>query len=85
MVTELQKDPQYSAAIDEIITETTEDKFHIESFLSNVEEKKNIIGQGTLNGLNKQQFTDLADQIKQLIHDQVSIHNQNIPCICVLL
>lgn len=74
VVTKLREDPQYSAAIDEIITEITKDKFHIESFLSNVEEKKNIIGQGTLNGLNKQQFTELADQIKQLIHDQVSIH-----------
>lgn len=79
VVTKLREDPQYSAAIDEIITEITEDKFHIESFLSNVEEKKNIIGQGTLNGLNKQQFTELADQIKQLIHDQVSIHTRIKP------
>lgn len=79
VVTKLRKDPQYSAAIDEIITEITEDKFHIESFLSNVEEKKNIIGQGILNGLNKQQFTDLADQIKQLIHAQVNIHTRIKP------
>ena len=76
IVTELKKDPIYAQAIDEIIEEVTREKFNIESFLSNVEEKKTIIGRGTLNGLNKQQFEELAKKIQKLIHEQVSIHKQ---------
>lgn len=74
VVNELKNNSIYAAAIEEIKEEITESRFNIESFLSNVEEKKNIIGRGKLNGLNKEQFVELAKEIQKLIHKEVSIH-----------
>lgn len=74
VVNELKNNSMYAAAIEEIKEEITESRFNIESFLSNVEEKKNIIGKGRLNGLNKEQFVELAKEIQKLIHKEVSIH-----------
>lgn len=76
VVKDLNKNPVYSVAIDEIKAEITLSKFNIESFLTNVEEKKNIIGKGKLNGLDKSQFEELADEMQKLIHKQVSIHEK---------
>lgn len=76
VVSELKKNPKYETAIDEIVTEITREKFNIESFLSNVEEKKNIIGNGQLNGLNRKDFEELAKEIEKLIHKEVSIHEK---------
>ena len=76
VVRELKKNPVYEKAIDEIIEEITIPMFNIESFLSNVEEKKNVVGKGTLNNLDKKQFGELACEIQKLIHGQVSIHEK---------
>ncbi len=76
VVDELNKNMSYKVAIDEIIDEISEDKFNIESFLSNVEEKRHIIGNGELNGLKKKQFEELANQIEKLIHKGVSVHEE---------
>ena len=74
IVEELKQKPEYKT-IDEIIEEITKSKFTIESFLSNIEGKINIIGNGKLNGLEKKDFKALAAHIKELIHKEVSIHN----------
>lgn len=76
VVDELNKNKSYKAAIDEIRDEISKDKFNIESFLSNVEEKRHIIGNGELNGLEKVQFEELANQIEQLVHKEVSVHEK---------
>lgn len=76
VVEKLRRDPLYEKAINEIIEEITESKFSIESFLTNIEEKKNIIGKGTLNGLDKSQFQKLAGELQKLIHKEVSVHDK---------
>ncbi len=59
----------------EIIKRNGESGFHIESLLSNVEEKREIIGNGTLNNLVEKDFVELSQKIQNLIHDLVSVHN----------
>jgi len=51
--------------------------YNIEALLSNIEDKIRIIGDGTLNGLNKKDFEDLAKKIKTEMHDIVSIHTKH--------
>lgn len=48
--------------------------FNVETLLSNVEEKINIVGKGSLNGLDKPNFIALCDQIKQCILKEVAVH-----------
>ena len=48
--------------------------FNVETLLSNVEEKINVVGKGSLNGLDKPNFIALRDQIKQCILKEVAIH-----------
>ena len=48
--------------------------FNVETLLSNVEEKINIVGKGSLNGLDKPNFIALRDQIKQCILKEVAVH-----------
>ncbi|MDR2131642.1 MAG: SIR2 family protein [Odoribacteraceae bacterium] len=62
-------------ALDQIKTELTEEKYNIEYILSNVIQKKEIIGEGTLNGLNKTEFEELETQIKKSIKEKVSVHH----------
>lgn len=73
--TELKKVSEFNIAIDEIKQEIGEDKFNIETLLTNIEEKRNIIGNGQLNGLDKAMFDTLAEKIKDNIRDIVSVHN----------
>jgi hypothetical protein len=74
---ELLKDVSYKIAISEIKEEigTT---YTIETLLSNIESKYQIIGKGKLNGLDKSQFERLRKEIKDKIRDAVSIHKSNI-------
>ncbi|MDR0515959.1 MAG: SIR2 family protein [Fibromonadaceae bacterium] len=65
----------YTNAIEEIKQELRE-KFTVETFLSNIEQKSQIIENGTLNGLKKVQFVELAEEIKKLIKERVSIHEK---------
>lgn len=48
--------------------------FNVETLLSNVEEKINIVGKGSLNGLDKPNFIALRDQIKQCFLKEVAVH-----------
>lgn len=78
VMTDLCKEEKYEKAVLEIKQEIIERKgkegFHIESLLSNIEEKKEIIGKGILNGLNEEDFANLSQKIQDLIHDIVSVH-----------
>ena len=50
------------------------EKFNIESILSNLEQKYEILGNSTLNGLNKQDYQELIRKIKNAIKEKVSVH-----------
>ncbi len=69
----VQKNKEYKSTIDEIKEELGDD-FNIELFLSNIEQKHQIIGKGNLNGLDKDNFKLLIEQVKSLIRETVSIH-----------
>jgi hypothetical protein len=74
----MSKDAKYRTALDEIKEElkgATQDQ-NIETLLSNIEDKIRIIGTGTLNGLDKSQFEQLAKQIRDNIRDIVSVHDK---------
>lgn len=71
------KDPKIKNAIDEIKNELN-DKYNIETLLSNIEQKKQLICNGTLNGLNLSEFEYLLACIKIKIQEIVSIHKEII-------
>ncbi|MGP1458344.1 MAG: SIR2 family protein [Treponema sp.] len=66
---------QYKDAFAEIRTEIeTENKVYtVETLLSNLELKRQIIGNSRLNNLNRQDLTNLISGIKKEIHNQVNI------------
>jgi hypothetical protein len=71
---ELSKNKSYKKAIDEIKIEIGEEKYNVESLLSNLEQKKQIIGNGTLNGIEVKDFDELIKEVKNQIRKIVSIH-----------
>lgn len=77
---ELKTDLKYKVALDEVEIEIKEKygdkRFNIETLLSNVEEKKAIIGKGELNGLKIADFMELSNKIKTLVHSKVSVHKE---------
>jgi len=73
IIEELKKQKNFKTAFDEIRSELG-DNFNIEYILSNVIQKKEIIGKGKLNGLIKEDFDKLETLIKKSIKDQVSVH-----------
>ena len=74
----LNKKENYKNAIDEIKQEIQDSKnsYTIETLLSNLEQKKEIICTGSLNGLNLQDITDLIKDIKKGIRNIVSVHKK---------
>lgn len=76
VVTELNKTKKYEEAIAEISNELKENNqtFNIETLLSNLEQKREIIGDGVLNKLKKTDIDDLIGEIKIQIRNIVSIH-----------
>ena len=68
---------QYKDAFAEIREELeTENKVYtIETLLSNLELKRQVIGNSCLNNLNKQDLTNFISEIKKEIHNQVNIAN----------
>ncbi|NKB32147.1 MAG: hypothetical protein GKR91_03525 [Pseudomonadales bacterium] len=64
------------AAINEIRDElkTQNRSYNIETLLTNVEQKIQIIGSGTLNGLVKEDFKKLLKDIKKEIRETVGVH-----------
>ena len=76
--TELNKKSKYNTAINEIRQEIESKKlsYNVESLLSNIEQKIQIIGDGNLNNLGKDDFDSLMSEIKKQIREIVSIHKQ---------
>jgi len=72
----LNKTKNYKTVIEEIKEEiqTQALDYNIESLLSNIEQKINIIGGGTLNELKKDGFEKLLKEIKKQVREMVSVH-----------
>lgn len=76
IVTELSKNKKFSNALTEIREEIGEKNSNIETILTNLEQKKQVIGKGTLNGLSFAEITELLKAMKGLIRQQVSVHEK---------
>jgi len=76
--TKLNATSKYKTAINEIRQEieSKELSYNVESLLSNIEQKIEIIGDGSLNKLGKNDFELLMNEIKRLIRETVSVHKQ---------
>lgn len=61
-------------AIDLIKDEIGLEKYTIETLLTLLELKKQVVGKGTINGLNQSNFESLIKLIKKKIQSKVSIH-----------
>jgi hypothetical protein len=66
---------KYKTALENIKIELGDEKYNIEYILSNVIQKKEIIGDGTLNGLTRFEFEELEKQIKKSMKKKVSVHS----------
>lgn len=67
---------KYKNAIDEIKDQIGPDKYNIETLLSNLEQKQQIIGNDKLNGLNADDISNMIETMKDLIRGNVSIHEE---------
>lgn len=67
---------KYKDSIEEIKNQIGSDKYNIETLLSNLEQKKEIIGNDILNGLNADEISKMIKEIKDLIRKKVSIHEK---------
>lgn len=77
VIAELEKiSPKIKTAIGEIKAEIGGPKFNIESLLSTLESKKEVIGAGTLNGLDAAEFVSLVTAVKTHVKTLVSVHEK---------
>jgi len=74
VVAELSKCLPYKAAIEEIRGEIGVAVFNIESLLSTIETKRQVIGTGRLNGLDSADFEKLATALRSEIVKLASVH-----------
>ena len=75
IVSELSSTTEYKVLFEELKEELI-DNFNIETILSNLEQKVNIVGKGMLNGLDKLGFERLIKEYKKKIKEKISIHNE---------
>lgn len=68
------EDSKLKIALEEIKNELGKDNFNIETILSNLEQKRSIIGNGILNNLQHEDFKCLIDRIKCEVRKKVSVH-----------
>lgn len=66
--------PKLANTVNEIQKEIGEAQFTIESLLSSIEAKRAVIGNGNLNGLTADGFSDLAALVKKHVVKLVSVH-----------
>ena len=74
IVEKLGDDKKYKKALEEIKSELGKGDFNVEHILSNIIQKKEIIGNGKLNDLCKTEFEQLETDIKKVINTKVSVH-----------
>ena len=67
-------DPLLGKAIEAIKPEIRESDFNLETLLSRIESKREVVGTGTLNELNIAGFDKLSTAIKDAIVELVSVH-----------
>lgn len=74
----LNKNVLYKTALEEIRKEIESNgaRYNIETLLSNIELKTQIIGEGNLNGLDKRALNSLIKELKKQIKIEVSIHKK---------
>lgn len=74
----LNKNETYKLALEEIQEEmkSNDCRYNIETLLSNLELKIQIIGGGTLNKLDKKTFEGLIKELKKQIKIEVSVHKE---------
>ena len=74
----LNKTETYKTALPEIKKEISDrgNIYTVETLLSNLEQKYEIIGKGTLNGLNQEDISNLIKDVKKEIQAIVSIHKK---------
>ncbi|MBP1617954.1 MAG: hypothetical protein H6Q14_1781 [Bacteroidetes bacterium] len=58
----------------EIKNEIAKEKYTIETILSSLELKKQVVGNSFINSINKTEFDELIDAIKKRIREKISIH-----------
>jgi len=63
----------YTEVIDALKSDL-KDKYNIETILSNIEQKHEIIGSIMINGLNKEGYKILILKIKEIIKSNMSVH-----------
>jgi hypothetical protein len=73
IIENLKETDKYKTIFDELKSEL-EDNFDIEHILSNIIQKKEVIGNGTLNSLTKEEFQNLGTEIKKAIKGYMSVH-----------
>lgn len=69
-----EENESFRTALNEIKDEIGEDKFNVETLLSNLEQKASIIKHGTLNSLKKADFKSLISEVKKNVRKKVSVH-----------
>jgi len=75
IVNSLSETTEYKVLFDDLKEELL-GNFNIETILSNLEQKIGVVGKGTLNGLNKEEFGVLIECYKEKIQEKISVHNQ---------
>jgi len=73
---ELSKTILYKTAIKQIEQEIGTNKYTVETLLSVIEQKKQVVGNDKLNGLTASEFDNLGKEIKKQIRAIVSIHKK---------
>lgn len=81
------RDKRFEKALSQIKDELkkAQKPLDIESILSNLEQKVEIIGNGTLNDLNKIDFENLIKELKASINETVSVHEKLRESLCNLV
>lgn len=74
IVEELSSCEKHKKALEDIKSELGVGNFNVEYILSNIIQKKEIIGNGKLNDLCKNEFEQLETAIKKAIKEKVSVH-----------
>lgn len=72
-----EKQASYGIALEQIEVELGSDNFNIETLLSKLELKLEVIGDSTLNSLTKEDFQNLIQFIKKCVREKVSVHLEN--------
>ena len=66
----------YRNAISKVESAIGKEKYNVETLLSNLELKKLVIGNETINGLNHEQLSCLIQSIKSIVRAKASVHDE---------